>query len=57
MRKPDFYADLMEAEKELKVAQKLVDKAEAKGHLAKLGHAWERMAKAQKTYKNLLALV
>lgn len=57
MKKPDFYADLMEAEKELKVAQKLVDKAEAKGHLAKLGHAWARFSEAQKRYKNLLALV
>ncbi len=57
MPKPDFYADLLLAEKELKKASKALVRAEEKANLAKLGKAHEATHLAVIKYQKLLALL
>ena len=57
MKKPDFYADLLLAEKELKKASKAAQRAEETAHLAKLGSTLEKLSIAKAKYEKLLALV
>ena len=55
--KPDFFADLLEAEKELAKARKAVQRAEETAHLAKLGSTLEKLSIAKAKYENLLAIL
>ena len=57
MPKPDFYADLLEAEKELAKASKAVQRAEERATLARLGKALEAHNISKQKYQKLLAFL